>query len=234
MKKIIIGMLLTALLMLAGCQNIAGEENTIHVTGTSELSFDPDEAEVWAGIDVLEINAEKAQEEANRVMNNIIDGLRYKGITEEDMETERLSLREEKVWEDGEYVSKGYRATQTLKITVDDLDKVGEVVDVAVANGANTINRINFKLSEKKEQEYKQQALAEATANAKQKAEVIADSLGVELKGVKTVTESDYNYRPYGYAMEKAVGAAAVEEATAVMPGDVEVNGRISVIYNIR
>ncbi len=231
--KMIIGIVLAAMLVLTGCQN-ASEENTIHVTGTSELSFDPDEAEVWVGIDALEINADKAQEEANRVMNNIIDGLRYKGITEDDMETERLSLREEKVWEDGKYVSKGYRATQTLKITTDDLDKVGEIVDVAVANKANTISRINFGLSEEKEQEFKQQALAEATTNAKQKAEVIADSLGVKIKGVKTVTESDYRYMPYAYSMEKAVGSAAVEEATAVMPGDVEVNGRISVIYNIR
>jgi uncharacterized protein YggE len=232
MKYILTGMLVL-LIALAGCQQTEG--NTINVEGSSEITVEPDEAEVWAGISIVKDSAEEAQTEANKVINAIIDGLRYKGIKEEDIETERLNLYEEREWtrDEGSKVV-GWRASQTLKVKTTDMDKVGTIVDVAVTNGANQINNINFGLSEEKEQEYKKEALAEATRNAKSKAETIAESLGVSLGKIKTVSESSFQYRPYVYAMEaKAAGAAAVEEAAVVMPQDVSVTARISLVYNI-
>ena len=229
-KYAIIGMLVI-LLVLAGCQQKDG--NTINVDGSSEITAKPDKAEVWAGISILENTAEEAQNEANKVINAIIDGLRYKGISEQDIQTESLNLYEERTWEDGESKTVGWRATQTLKVKTTDLTKVGTIVDIAVNNGANQINNINFGLSEAKEQEYKKQALAEATKNAKAKAETIAESLGVKLGKIKSVSESSFNYIPYMYAMEKAAGAPAVAEAATVMPQDVTVTATISLVYNI-
>jgi len=78
--NMIFGILLViALIGLTGCQK-TNEENTLNAQGTSELTFDPDEAEVWAGISIVKDTAEEAQSEANKVINAIIDGLRYKGI----------------------------------------------------------------------------------------------------------------------------------------------------------
>jgi len=230
-KKIIAVLMVFVLLGLVGCQQ---SENTINVSGDSEITVDPDEAEVWAGISVVELTAEEAQSEANKVINEVIDGLRYKGISEEDIETERLNLYEERRYEDGEYNVVGWRASQTLKIKTEDLDKVGEIVDVCVENGANQVNRINFGLSEEKEQEYKKEALAKATSNAKEKAETIADSLGVKLGEVRSVSEAQHYYRPYGYMMETKVGSAAVEEAAQVMPQKVDITGQISLVYNVK
>lgn len=231
-KHILATILLMVLLPLVGCQPQEG--NTINVEGNSELTVEPDEAEVWAGISIVKDTAEEAQTEANKVINAIIDGLRYKGFTEDDIETERLSLYEERTWtkDEGSKVI-GWRASQTLKVKTTDLTKVGTIVDVAVNNGANQINNINFGLSEEKEQEYKKKALTEATKNAKSKAETIAESLNVKLGKIKSVSEASFQYRPYVYAMEKAVGAPAVEEAAVVMPKDVTVTARISLVYNI-
>lgn len=222
-----------AMIALTGCiQTQPKPENTINVQGTSELTFKPDQAEVWAGISILKGNAEDAQNEANKVINAIIDGLRYKGIAESDIQTDQLSLYEDKQWENNMYVSKGWRATQTLRIKTTDLTKVGTIVDVAVKNGANTINNIQFGLSPAKEAEYKKQALADATKNAKEKAQTIADSLGSKLGAVKTVSESNYYSRPYVYdMMVKTAGASAIQEAATVMPSDVTVTAQISIVY---
>lgn len=224
--------LLIILVSLVGCQQ--KQENTINVDGNAELIVEPDEAEVWAGISIVKDTAEEAQNEANKVINKIIDGLRYKGFSEKDIETENLNLYEERTWteKEGSKVI-GWRATQNLKIKTKDMTKVGTIVDVAVKNGANQINNINFGLSEEKEQEYKQKALAEATKNAKSKAETIAASLDVKLGKIKSVSESSFDYIPYRYAMEEAVGVKAVEEAATVMPRDVTVTARISLVYNI-
>ncbi len=225
----ILGLLLViALIGLTGCQQ-EKEEQTINVQGNSELTFDPDEAEVWAGISIVKDTAEEAQSEANKVINAIIDGLRYKGISEDDIETERLndieterlSLREERTWtkDEGSKVI-GWRASQTLKVKTTDLTKVGTIVDVAVNNGANQINNINFGLSEEKEQE--------------EKAEILAESLGAKLGKIKTVSESNFYYMPYRYAMAETVGVEAVKEAATVMPSDVKVTANVNIVYYIK
>lgn len=230
-KYVLAGMLII-LIALTGCQQQEG--NTINVEGNSELTFEPDEAEVWAGISIVKENAEDAQAEANRIINAILDGLRSKGINEQDIETENLNLYEERVYtrDEGSKVV-GWRASQTLKIKTTDMTKVGTIVDVAVKNGANQLNNINFGLSEEKEQEFKQQALAEASKNAKAKAETIAESLDVKLGKIKSVSESNFGYMPYAYAMESKAGVDMVAEAAAVMPRDVSVTAHISLVYNI-
>ncbi len=234
-EKIILSILMmTALFLIAGCVQLPNNnENTINVQGNAELIVEPDEAEVWVGASFIKDTAEEAQFSVNEVINDIIDGLRYKGFTEEDMETTQLSLREEYNWKDGERESIGWRATQTLKVKTIDLSKVGEIVDVAVENGANQINNINFGLSEEKEQQYKKQALSEAAANAKDKAQTIADSLGVKLGKIKSVTESNYYYAPYRYATAEAAGDGIVEEVSTVLPEDVTVTANIAIIYNV-
>ena len=116
------------------------------------------------------------------------------------------------------------------------MTKVGTIVDVAVKNGANQINNINFGLSDAKNQEYKQKALADAATNAKEKAETIASSLGVKLGKIKTVSESSYDYRPYMYNMKMSAGAAEdmVAEAAQVLPSDVTVSGTIQITYYVK
>jgi len=230
-RNILIGMLV--ILALTGCQQ--QESSTVNAQGNAEISVEPDQAEVWAGVSIVRDTAEEAQNQANKAINNILAGLKQEGISETSIKTERLSLYEERTWtEDEGSKVVGWRASQTLKIKTTDLDNVGTIVDISVKNGANQINNINFGLTEAKEQEYKKQALAEATKNAKSKAETIADSLGVRLKNIKSVSESSFNYMPYMYAMEaKAVGTEMVAEAASVMPGDVTVTATISLVYNI-
>ena len=231
-SKYIISVLLVLSLFLVGCQQ-QKESNTINVDGSSEITAKPDQAEVWLGISILKSNAADAQSESNKITNAIIDGLRYKGIQDSDIQTESLSLYEETQWDNGKSKSVGWRATQTIKVKTKDLTKVGTIVDIGVNNGANQVNNINFGLSAAKEQEFKQQALADASKNAKSKAETIAQSLGVKLGRIKSVTESNFDYSPYPYMMKSVVGADAVREAAAVLPKDVSVTAQISLVYEI-
>ncbi len=66
------------------------------------------------------------------------------------------------------------------------------------------------------------------------KAETIADSLGVRLGKLKTVSESNYFYEARMYMMAESVGDGAIAEAAAILPGDVEVSGRITLVYYVK
>jgi len=232
MKKILGLLGILMIVSLVGC--VQPNDSVITVSGESTLTFDPDQAEVYAGVSIVGITADAAQNEVNVKINAIVDGLRSKGILEKDIETQQLNLYEERRWRNGEYKSDGWRATQVLVIKTSDLHKVGEIVDVVVSNGANQIQNINYGLSKEKEQEFKQQALAEATKNAKDKAETIALSLGVKLGKVKSVSESNYYYEPYRFAFAEVAIDKVVSEAAQILPRDVDVRGQITLVYTVK
>src|SRR3989344_2297190 len=224
-----IGIAIATLLIVAifGYQylDLGTQSSTLNTDGTSELIFKPDQAKVWVGISILKPNAEDAQAEANKAIKNIIDGLRSKGIKEEDIQTESLNLYEEKDWTQTGSKSKGWRAAQTLKIKTTDFSKVGQIVDIAVKNGANEINNIEFSLSPEKEKEYKNQAIAET----------MAKGLEAKLGKVISVSESNFNYYPYTYDMvNKAAGTMAIKESATVLPKDVTVTANVNVVYELR
>ncbi|MDD5193006.1 MAG: SIMPL domain-containing protein [Candidatus Nanoarchaeia archaeon] len=236
-QKIWIGIAIAALVIIAilGFQFIdSGNTSTLSAQGASELIEKPDMVRVWVGVSILKPNAQDAQNEANRITNAIIDGLRYKGITEADIQTEDISLYEDKTWTQTGEKSNGWRATQTLKIKTSDFSKIGQIVDIGVTNGANQINNIEFYLSPEKEAEYKTQAIADATKNARDKAEAMATGSGAKILRVKSISESNFNYYPYTYSMNDVAGAAAVKESATVLPRDVNINANVMIVYEIR
>lgn len=227
---------LVLLIFLAGCQIDPADKETINVGGHAEMTVMPDLAKVYAGYSVVKPTAADAQAEADKVTNAIVDGLRYIGISENDIETENLILYEERVWveADSQMKNVGWRATQNLKIKTGDLTKVGDIVDVAVKNGANQINSVEFYLSASKDDDSKQLVLAKATQNAKSKAQTMADSLGVKLDKIVSASESNYGYRPFEYNMMNKDGAAAVSESAKVLPRDVSVSADMTLVYSIK
>jgi uncharacterized protein YggE len=224
--RYIIGML--AVIILAGCM----QESTVNVQGTYQRDYHPDQATVSVGVSLLNETAENAQNQANKIINNIIDGLHSLGIQDKDIQTQQLSLYEEQSYTANRGTQPvGWRATQTLNVMTANLSMVGPIVDKATQSGANQINSINFGLSQAKDNEYRQEALAGASANAKTKAMAIADSLGEKLGGIKSVTESNFNYVPYTYNLQAALPQQAVSEAATVLPSDVTITATISVVY---
>lgn len=247
MKKILsVGLMivmLSSVLFLAGCRSNTVSPSTINVGGHADLTVAPDNARIYAGISIVKPTANEAQNEVNTIINAIVDGLRSKGISEEDIETESLNLYEDRQWiyDKEEYmpapvkeVSLGWKATQILKIKTDELDKVGEIVDVLVENGANQINSIEFYLSADAEEDYRRDALAQASINAKKKAEDMADSLGVSLKKILSASETNYGYIPYRYPLSNNVGVAAVQESANVLPQDVSISSDVMLVYEIK
>ncbi|MBS3159307.1 SIMPL domain-containing protein [Candidatus Woesearchaeota archaeon] len=236
MKNTIFIILVIGLITLSACTfttDSNNQENTINVQGNSELRFQPDEAEVSIGVSILKPTAKEAQDEVNKVINQIIDNLRYKGFDEKDIQTEQISLYEDYSWSEDGRESLGWRATQNLLVKSDDITKVGDIIDAATEGGANQINNINFGLSEAKEQEYKAQALSEATKSAKDKAEIIANSLNVKLHELRSVTESNYYYVPYRYDMAMGVEKAA-DEAATILPQEVTITAQVALIYTTK
>ncbi|MBN1785860.1 MAG: SIMPL domain-containing protein [Candidatus Methanofastidiosa archaeon] len=206
-------------------------DNTLSVSSSFEMMVDPDMVTVSIGVSHLMPTASQAQQAVNAAMNDIVEGLKDIGLTEDDIETANITLYEERRWIKEEYETVGWRASQTMTITTNDLSKAGPIIDVSVDNGANQINGVTFTLSNEAERQYRSEALESAGELAKGKAEAIANGLDVELGGVKSVSESSFYYYPYNasYDVKEESGSAP----SVVIPGDVTVTATLSVVYYI-
>lgn len=201
------------------------------VTGSSEVMVAPDQATVTVGVLAQASKAQDAQEQANRIAQQFLDAVAKLGIQKKDIQTSQLSLSP--VYENpkpGEAPRiSGYRAENSLSVRLDDFKLIGPVIDAGVASGANNIQGVSF--SVKDDIEARLRALTLAAAEAKRKAETMAQALGITLDGVFDVVESGAQVMPNYY---DGRGMAALKAATPVEPGQISVNATMTVRYAIR
>jgi hypothetical protein len=209
------------------------QKNTIDVTGTYTAYADPDKVDIYLGVQTDSLDASESQQQNAVIMKKIRDGLLSKGVTSSSIQTTQYSLEKITEWDDIKRINvdKGYRTTQIIKIKLTDISKAGEIVDVAVDNGANRVDSIVFGLSDSKAKTMRTQVLTEAAKNAREKVDAIASGLGVSVKGVLHASEgyvgvTSYSTKNYaGGTME----AAAVP--TEISAGQIEVSASVSVSY---
>ena len=206
------------------------ERNTISVSGSSNLEAMPDQAEVYLRIETIDPSIGEAQDKNTAKANKVIELLKSKDV---EVETINYNLEPFREWEKGKYVDKGYRASHTLKLTITDLEKVGLLIKLSINNGANNVDSVQFTLSKDKEKEVRSELLSKAASDARLKADLLADSLSVRIKGVISVSESSPYIRSY-YSYEKTIGVeSAAVEAPFIEPKSVSLTTTVNVVFEI-
>ena len=152
---------------------------TITVTGQGTVTAKPDTVIVTLGVRTEHTSVREALAENAKRANAIIHALKEIGVSEEDIDTASFSIYPKYDYSNGTAFLTGYEAEHIFDITVKDPNSVGNIYDTAVQNGANIARHIQFRLAN--EQPYYQQALALAVKNAKEKAIVIARTLGLPM-----------------------------------------------------
>jgi len=210
------------------------ERKTISASGNSQISVVPDEAVVYLLIETRNESAEGAKDQNAWISEKVIAELGRVGLNKEGIETENYNIYPEYDWINGIQRLRGYVASNYIKITLKEFNKVGKVVDASVDSGA-LINSINFELSNEKMNEYKAMALANASQDAKKKAEAIVAGLGKKLGSLVSISAPEYSYMPYPlYRMEAAEGADVKSVATNIHPRNIEVSASVNVVYEIK
>jgi uncharacterized protein YggE len=117
----------------------------------------------------------------------------------------------------------GYVASNGVRLETPDIARIGEIVDAAIAAGANQVQRVGFGLGDPSQA--RQAALRDAVRMARADAEAIASALGAKLGPVLTAVHHDTGpVRPF---MQEAVAVRAAA-ATPIEPGHVSVRARVT------
>jgi hypothetical protein len=209
-------------------------EHTISVTGTGSVVLSPDIADVRVGVSITKPTVKAARAAAAESMSRVLAALKKLGIADRDLQTTILSLQPVYDYStDGNPPRlTGYLLTNSVAVTVRDLDKVGDVVDDAMTAGATSLDGVTFRVDDPAKAE--EQARQEAIVQAKAKAETLAKGVGVSIGGVASISETSAPIPyPYYYGGD-AAAAGGKSVPTPVQPGMNEVSVTVAVTFLIK
>ena len=229
-----IGLIIVSVVLALNTGKTATQD-VLTVTGFAQETVAPDKAEIYISVETLEKTANNSQDKNAQISANVLSSLKAMGVKETDIETESYTIFPKEQWDDKYTESKivGYTVVNTIKVTTKDIANAGKYVDAAVNAGANRIDRVVFDLTKEKEKQISQDLLAKAGASAKEKADVIAKSLGVTAGKVVTVSEYNYNVQPYYYANANTLNVKAEAADTTISPKNILASAYITVSYKI-
>jgi len=233
---LVIGLVVLVLLVAAKYMFVpsrASDARTINAVGTAESTATPDQAEVYARIDVLKQTADEAAAESKTASNAVVEALKkFEGTK---VETTGYNIYKREDWTENGSVFKGYVATYNLKVTTKDMAQVGKIIDAAVENGANGIDSVQFTLSKDLEEKVRAEVLKKAGETARMKAEATAAGIGVKLGNIVSVSESNFYMPPMYYAKAvEAVSSGGRAADLAIEPSSIQVSASLNVAYEIR
>ena len=200
-------------------------ERTVSVSASGTVTAEPDIAYISAGVTTEAETAKDAIARNNAVMAKLIEGLKGAGIAARDIQTTTLQVEPRYTQpKDGRPGAiSGYRVVNQVRLTVRDVKRLGEILDQAIALGANQINSIGFDVANA--ETLKDEARKQAMANAKRRAELYATAAGVQLGQVLRISEGvvgDIGIRPMSGARAMAA-SVPIEAGTRTLTVDVDV-----------
>ena len=207
----------------------------ITVIGTGKVSGTPDVAYITVGIDTEASSVQQAVNDNKSKMTALLATLKGLGVEDKDIRTTNYSVYTQRAPVVGSNGSGDngpitYHVSNQVSVTVRDVSQLGEVLDKAVAAGANNIYGVNFSVADPSKLEA--DARAKAVADAKARAQDLAKLAGVNLGDVVSVSEVVGG--PV-YNMPQAMPAAGLGGGGApIQPGELEVSVSIQITYAIK
>jgi uncharacterized protein len=221
---------------LAACGTAAAQvpedqERTVSVNGSAQVSLTPDIAYITIGVTTENADAATAVENNNAQVQNVINTLTALGIAEEDILTNNFSIYPTPVFTpEGQQRDTTFTVTNTVFVTLRDLDQVGEILGGVVEAGANQITGIQFDVADKTAALTEARRLA--VENSRILAEELAEAAGVNLGQVRSISLLGSNY-PVPVTLQREVAAMDVG-AVPISTGQLTVNVDVNVVYEIR
>ncbi|MBV9266002.1 MAG: SIMPL domain-containing protein [Acidobacteriaceae bacterium] len=205
--------------------------HTVRASGEAVVFARPDRAEVNLAVSDQAPTAQAAAAANAKSTQQVLDAMKPLVYSSGQVRTAGYTLNPDYEYPQGGGTPKliGYRATNSILVTIDDLNNVGKVIDTAVQSGATNVNGVSFTV--RSDDTYRAQALAEAAQKARASAEAIADALNVHVIGLLDA-QSTTASPPRPLLMAKTQALAA-EPATPINPGAIEVHASVTVTLQV-
>lgn len=211
----------------------SGQKSGITVVGQGEAYGQPDRATVQLGVETFAPNVADATRENEENVQSIMAALDGLGIPASDIQTSNYSVwAEQRYGENGPEGITGYRVSNMVTVTINDISAVGDVLGTVTEAGANAIHGIIFSVADPAALEA--EAREAAISNAREKAASLADLSGVELGEVIAVSELFSQPGPYMEGMGGRAAQDSIAVSPSISPGELAVGVQVQITFAIR
>ena len=210
----------------------------ISVSGTGTVNATPDQGQISFTVRERDALAANAVSRQAAIMDKVLAALTAEGIAKEDITTSGYSLNpvyNYTDYKDPYYPTPtsdeiiGYEAVQSIQVTVNDLPRVGSVLDKIVQAGVKQIDYITFSFKDATYASLRAQAYKRAVEDARGQADAIVGATGGFIIGIASMST---NYWGPIYAEERTVSSDVVTpEKPAVPSGSIAVTANVNIVY---
>ncbi|PDW01569.1 SIMPL domain-containing protein [Candidatus Viridilinea mediisalina] len=202
----------------------------VTVIGQGEVKLAPDQATVQIGVESRANTTREALDQNSAQAQAIMEQIKQLGVEERDIQTSGFNIYAN--YSDNGRTVTGYTVSNNVLVTIRNLDQAGALLDQVVSAGANRIYGINFGLSDP--ESALAQARDAAVANARERAERLAQGSGASIGSVLVISEnigSDPVMPMPAMMRSEALDAGA---AVPIEPGEQSFRARVQVTYELR
>lgn len=236
-KSVLIMIALFSAILTTGAPAFSAEQvkerKTITVQGASSVTAAPTIAYVSIGVTTFNKNAATAQGENAVKMDRVYKTLASLGIKKDKIKTLNYNISPRYDYKNNVATLAGYNVINSIRVTVMDLKKVSDVLDMTVKEGVNQSNSISFGVTDEERDRLYLQALSQAFVNAKEKANTIATAAGITISKPANIIEgsSAHFVQPNYRAMDMAKMASEAAP-TPISEGEMTIGANVTVIYD--
>jgi uncharacterized protein YggE len=212
----------------------APTEPVVVVTGEGLIKAVPDRAFVTFTVESRSKNPKEAQTQNAKLMSSVQERLLAAGIPKDAVRTLSYDLHLESDWIKGKQVPREYVARNTIEVRLDEIGRVGEIIDIAITSGANNVHGVRFDLKDRDSLE--RDALKRATADARARAEAAAAGAGTTIGRVLRIEEPRGYPVPPPMPMMREVAAAqdARAPSTPIVAGEIEIRSTVTLTATLK
>ncbi|OHA16988.1 MAG: hypothetical protein A3G52_03700 [Candidatus Taylorbacteria bacterium RIFCSPLOWO2_12_FULL_43_20] len=219
--------------------------SVITVSGEGEVTAIPDVAAFTFTISEEALTVDEAQKEVTSKEGKALEFLKSNNIEDKDIKTieYNISPKYEFVQETctafrcppGRQVLKGYTVSETVSVKVRETANAGSLLQGLGSVGVSNVSGLLFTVDD--EDVLKSDARKMAIEDAQNKAEKLAEDLGVKLVRITSFHEDGGYPIPFakdGLGMGGDMMRESVLAAPAIPPGENEIISRVNISYEIR
>jgi uncharacterized protein len=206
--------------------------SSIRVTGDAKVTAKPDRVQIDIGVTTRAAQSQEAASQNARQVDAVLAAVR-KATPAAVLRTISYSLNPTYQYHSNgeEPTITGYSAVNVVQVTLDDLAKIGTVIDSATLAGANHVQGIQFTLRD--QDAVRAEALRQAATRARAEADMLAAALGLKVVRVLSVEETSPRLVPVRAYMGAPRAVMTTATATPVEAGTLDVTADVMLTVEV-
>ena len=218
------------------------EKGSISVNTSANTEVAPDVAEITFAVKTSDLKSiQNATIHNKEIADKVLEELKsmIDAKNGDYIKTSDFSANPIYSYQNSKKIFERYEVSNSVIVHTKSIEKVGKMIDNAIAAGATNVDNLSFSVSNY--ETHCNDLIALATKKAKTRADVIAQSLSTTITGINTITTScsTNNYNPPRFYMAKNMIADVAAESlgtgsTTISNGVIKVNANVNASFYVK